>query len=282
MGRWWFFIGTGAVWILASFAVLQLGLRSTTEVATVFGAGALSAGVNEFVIAAARRRWRWGHATLGVLFVGAAVLAWLWPSPGYQTLAALVGWCLLAKGTVDIVLALAERRSFELWWLRLISGVVELLLAFWVVDYPARSVSLLVLWLGLSALLRGITEIVLGFGGRHMSAPIARTTLSFTDPGLSGVGLAGTVDGGRPTGGLSDGGFGSVGLTGTGYSPTGLADRDPFTEWPDNPAPVRPLTGHSAQDSPYPLPMPNGSGAHRAPGNGTAGQPGTDPTGLDG
>jgi uncharacterized membrane protein HdeD (DUF308 family) len=59
--------------------------------------------------------------------------------------------------------SLIQRGRVELWWTLLIAGVIEVVLAFWAAGYPGRATTLLVLWVGFSALTRGITEIVLAF-----------------------------------------------------------------------------------------------------------------------
>ena len=74
--------------------------------------------------------------------------------------ALLIGWYLLIKGTATIVIASMARREIGLWGLLLACGVVEAAIGVWAIGSPARSAWLLVLWVGIGALLRGITEIV--------------------------------------------------------------------------------------------------------------------------
>ena len=45
----------------------------------------------------------------------------------------------------------------------LLLGIAEVLISFWAVGYTNRSVALLVIWVGASALARGISSIILGF-----------------------------------------------------------------------------------------------------------------------
>ena len=78
-------------------------------------------------------------------------------------LALLIGWYLLVKGTFDVVMSVAERHVLHLWGLVLASGLIEIAIGIWAIGSPGRSAWLLVLWVGLTALMRGITEIVLAF-----------------------------------------------------------------------------------------------------------------------
>ena len=53
------------------------------------------------------------------------------------------------------------------------AGIVEVLLGFWAAGYYGRSIVLLVAWVGISCLIRGITEVIFaqaplrGQGHRH-------------------------------------------------------------------------------------------------------------------
>src|SRR4029450_11857696 len=77
--------------------------------------------------------------------------------------AGLVGFFLILKGTFDFVLALAMRHEVDLWVLTLIAGILEIALGIWAIGYPGRSAALLIIWVGIGAIIRGITEIVMAF-----------------------------------------------------------------------------------------------------------------------
>jgi uncharacterized membrane protein HdeD (DUF308 family) len=70
---------------------------------------------------------------------------------------------VLIKGIFDITVAFVTKDQFELWWLQLIVGLLEILLAFWVAGSFRHQVILLVAYVGIIALSRGITEIFLAF-----------------------------------------------------------------------------------------------------------------------
>jgi hypothetical protein len=78
-------------------------------------------------------------------------------------LAALVGFFLLVKGIFDITVAFITKEEFELWWLQLIIGLVEILLAFWVAGNFREKTILLVVYVGVIGLSRGITELIVAF-----------------------------------------------------------------------------------------------------------------------
>jgi uncharacterized membrane protein HdeD (DUF308 family) len=160
---WWLFLITGICWVIFAMIVLQFDIDSVAAIALAAGIVMIAAGLNEFLALFIVRGWGWLHALLGVLFVGAGVAALAWPDVTFVALARILAWYLLFKGTFDIVASLIQRGSVDLWWTLLIAGVVEVLLAFWTAGYPGRATTLLVLWVGFSALAKGVTEIVLAF-----------------------------------------------------------------------------------------------------------------------
>jgi uncharacterized membrane protein HdeD (DUF308 family) len=96
------------------------------------------------------------------------VIAFIHPGNTFRALAAVMSFYLIVKGTADVILSLAFR-DVELWWLRLITGLIEVVIGFWAAGYWGRSVTLLLVWIGVIALTRGIGEIVLAFSLRRVA-----------------------------------------------------------------------------------------------------------------
>ena len=162
--RWWLFLITGICWLVFSLIVFQWDYTSVAAISYLFGVVAIVVGVNEFLqISVSTTGWKWIHGLLGVLFVLAGIYALWHPYDTFATLAALVGLFLLAKGIFDITVAFVTKGEFELWWLQLVLGIVEILLAFWVAGNFKEKAILLVIYVGIVALVRGITEIFMAF-----------------------------------------------------------------------------------------------------------------------
>jgi uncharacterized membrane protein HdeD (DUF308 family) len=162
--RWWLFLLTGITWLVVSLLVFQWDYTTVYAVSYLFGVVALFAGVNEFLqVTIATSGWKVAHLILGVLFVLAGLWAIVHPHNAFATLAGLIGFFFLFKGIFDITAAFIARGLFELWWLQLIVGLIEILLAFWVAGSFKDKVILLVAYVGIIALSRGLTEIVLAF-----------------------------------------------------------------------------------------------------------------------
>lgn len=173
-GRWWLFLLTGIAWLVFAIIVFQWNYTTVYAVSFLFGFVALFAGINEFFqIPFSTTGWKWVHGILGVLFVVAAVWAFVHPHNAFATLAALIGLFLLIKGIFDITVSFITKDAFELWWLQLIVGILEILLAFWVAGSFRRSAILLVAYVGIIALSRGITEIFFSFKLRGLHKRVA-------------------------------------------------------------------------------------------------------------
>jgi uncharacterized membrane protein HdeD (DUF308 family) len=161
---WWVFLITGIIWLWASIVVLRFDNRSITAVGVILGVVFLGAAANEAMIAGLSLGWRWAHWVLAFVFALGALWAFIRPEDAFWALASVLGFVLVIKGTADIGEAVVTKPVNDLWWVLLVTGILEVALAFWVSQqfYPARA-DLLILWVGFAALFRGITEIALAF-----------------------------------------------------------------------------------------------------------------------
>ena len=162
--KWWIFLLTGISWLVFALIVFQWDYTTVSAISWLFGVIILIAGVNEFFqFWAATTGWRIVHSILGVLFIAGGIYALWHPYDTFATLAALIGFYFLLRGLFDLTVAFITKGQFELWWLQLVTGLVEILLAFWVAGDFREKAILLVLYVGLMALTRGITELFLAF-----------------------------------------------------------------------------------------------------------------------
>jgi uncharacterized membrane protein HdeD (DUF308 family) len=173
-GRWWIFLLTGIAWLVFAIIVFQWNYTTVYAVSFLFGFVALFAGINElFQISVSTSGWKIVHGILGVLFIIAAIWAFVHPHNAFATIAALIGLFLLIKGIFDVTVSFITKDQFELWWLQLIVGIIEILLAFWVAGSFRNKVILLVAYVGIIALSRGITELFLAFKLRGLHKRVA-------------------------------------------------------------------------------------------------------------
>ena len=129
---WWLFLLTESV-VRLPLLVFQWDYTTVYAVSYLFGIVAIIAGMNEFLeIAFSTPGWKIVRGILGALFVIAGIWALVHPRNAFATIAALIGFFFLFKGIFDFTTAFLTRAVFDLWWIQLIVGVVEILLAFWV------------------------------------------------------------------------------------------------------------------------------------------------------
>ena len=170
--KWWLFLLTGIAWLVFALLVFQWDYTTVYAISYLFGVVALFAGINEFMaIGVSTSGWKIVRGILGVLFVIAGIWALVHPHNAFATLAALIGFFLLFKGIFDLTIAFMTKAQFELWWLQLIVGIIEILLAFWVAGSFEKKTILLVIWVGVIALSRGITELFLAFKLLRLNRP---------------------------------------------------------------------------------------------------------------
>src|SRR6185295_17897131 len=148
---WWVFLITGIAWLWVALIVLRLDATSVTAIAVLFGIVAIGLGITEFIaMAGSTTGWKIVRAILGVLFIAAGIVAFFEPAGTFVAIAALVG------------------PKVGLWWLILILGIAEILLAFWAAGYFRGSALLLVAWIAAFALTRGFMEIFTAFRLREL------------------------------------------------------------------------------------------------------------------
>jgi len=162
---WWLYLITGGAWLLFSVIVFRFDYRSVSAIAILFGLTMLGAAANELLsLAGSTRGWRIAHVLLALVFVVIGIVAFVHPGNTFKALAAVISFYFIFKGGFDIAMGFAfpEHR-----WLRLLAGIAELLLGLWAAAYWGRSATLLLAWIGVLALIRGVTEIAFAFSLRQ-------------------------------------------------------------------------------------------------------------------
>ena len=160
---WWILLVTGSLWVLFALLVFSFDYRTVSAISILLGTVLLCAALLEAVAAAgAHGWWRGAHIGLAIAFALIGVAAYVHPENTFRALASIFAFYLLLRGTFDIIGALLARPA-ELWWVGLVSGVVQILLAFWAAGDFGNKAFLLIVWVGASALAHGVIQIVTAF-----------------------------------------------------------------------------------------------------------------------
>ncbi len=171
---WWLFLLTGIAWLVFSLVIFRFDITSAASVAILFGIVAIVAGVDEFMaMGVSTTGWKIVHGILGVIFILVGIFAFIEPGTTFEALAAVIGFFFLFKGIFDIAVAISTKDEFDLWWLSLIVGLIEIGLAFWVSGSFRDKVILLLVYVGVVALSKGITNLMLAFKLRSLGRDVA-------------------------------------------------------------------------------------------------------------
>lgn len=173
---WWAVLLTGIAWIAVAAIIFRFDYGSVAAISLLFGWVAIAVGVSElFVTAMTQGWWRILTGLLGVIFIVVGVVAFFQPGGTFVGLAAVISFYFVFAGSWNLVTALWTRAANMAWWVQALSGLIELGLGFWAAGYWDRSATLLVAFVGATALLRGINEIVLAFRLHELHSRVAVT-----------------------------------------------------------------------------------------------------------
>jgi uncharacterized membrane protein HdeD (DUF308 family) len=170
---WWVFLVSGILWLLIAWVVLRGNQTSIAAVGVLIGVVFLLAGINEVGVATVvSGGWKVWHYIMAVLFILAGLWGFIRPVNTFFALASVLGLILIFYGAFEIIQGVASRAVNHYWWVNLITGILLILLAFWVsgsdrVYALAQRTFLILFWVGFFALFRGFSQIFLAFAVRH-------------------------------------------------------------------------------------------------------------------
>lgn len=170
---WWVFLISGTGWLFVAWLVLRLNETSLRTVGVLLGVVFLASGVNEAAVSGLMTtRWRLWHGLMAFIFLLGGLWALIRPVDTFFSLVSVLGLVLIFYGVFEISRSIALEGVSPYWWLGVISGILLLLLAFWVsgsdrVYALSRRTYLVLFWVGFMALFKGITQIMMAFGIRH-------------------------------------------------------------------------------------------------------------------
>jgi uncharacterized membrane protein HdeD (DUF308 family) len=184
---WWVFLITGTLWFVLSLVMFRFDITSASTIGILAGIVFVVAGLIEFGMVAVVQSgwWKALNAILGVLLVVGGIMAFIHPENAFVAVASIIGFMFLFVGIWDLIVAFSDRTG--LWWVRMITGFICIGLAFWASGDFQRKAVLLVAWLGLFALFRGINSFIVAFTLHHLEKKVASAakTVSAIEGGAS-------------------------------------------------------------------------------------------------
>jgi uncharacterized membrane protein HdeD (DUF308 family) len=167
---WWVELAIGVFWAVIAVVVLKFDDASVVTVGLLTGIMFLVFAAEEFLLATLDTGARWVWALFGVLLTAAGIVALIHPRNTFAGFADILGFVFLLIGILWTVQAFAERPFNTLWWMGLISGILMIVLAFWVSgEFFLQRASTLLVFAGIWAMLKAITDIVRAFQIRQLA-----------------------------------------------------------------------------------------------------------------
>ena len=172
---WWVLLLTGLVSILAGGIIV---FNEWTVDDLVFFVGALliirgALTMFSVPVDGSLRAW---SIVLGVVevFVGIGVFAW--PGPALLVVALSIGWLLLFRGTMAIVGSITARKLVPYWGLILATGILEVVVATYLLARPGLTLLATVFAIGFASMLYGVLEILTSFEVRSLPQRLDQLT----------------------------------------------------------------------------------------------------------
>ncbi len=161
---WWIFLVVGALWFVFALLVFQFDTTSVHAISILLGVTCFGGAMLELLaVPVSHGWWRVGRIALAVGFAIVGIVAFVNPGGSFDALATIFAFYLLLRGTFEVVSGFLARDRESLWWVVLLLGVAQILLAFWAAGNFGHKAFLLVVWVGATALAHGFIEIMRAF-----------------------------------------------------------------------------------------------------------------------
>ena len=166
---WWLPVVVGVMLMIYSFVVLSFTMSTVYAISIGLGIGLILSGIGDLIVWQSATSWRWLILLSALVDIGLGIAAFAWPHATFLVLARLIGWVLLLRGIISIVQSFEARRLGDTgWWILMVLGTLNIGIAFWASRYTGRGVVLLVLWVGIALMTRGMVAIAAGFALRSV------------------------------------------------------------------------------------------------------------------
>jgi len=165
---WWVFLITGTLWFILSLIMFRFNITSVKTIGVLAGIVFLIAGIVEIGMVAVVHGFWWKalNAILAVLLIVGGILSFIHPQNTFVAIASIIGFMFLFVGILDVIVAFSDRTG--LWWVRLITGGICIGLAFWASGDWNKKATLLIVWVALFCLFRGINSYITAFSVRSL------------------------------------------------------------------------------------------------------------------
>lgn len=164
--KWWVLLFRGLAAIALGVLVIWWPGVSLLTLVILWGVFTLLDGFSGIMLGlrgeADGTMW-WTMMLLGVLGVGAAITAFIWPGMTAVILLWIIAWTAILRGLFEIAAAIRLRKHIDNEWLLAISGLLSVVAGFLVLRNPAAGALAITLLIGGYMMVLGVVAVVLSF-----------------------------------------------------------------------------------------------------------------------
>ncbi len=164
--KWWVLLVRGLAAIALGALVIWWPGASLLTLVILWGGFILLDGLSGIMLGlrgeADGTMW-WTMMLLGVLGVGAAITAFIWPGMTAVILLWIIAWTAILRGLFEIAAAIRLRKHIDNEWLLAISGLLSVVAGFLVLRNPAAGALAITFLIGGYMIALGVVAVVLSF-----------------------------------------------------------------------------------------------------------------------
>lgn len=174
----------GVLTVIFGILAMAWPISTVVALAVLWGVYALVDGLMSFGIAFSHRVSGWVRALyvfLGVVGIVAGLVVIFRPISGALILTWVLGIWLMVHGILEVASAFGSDTTMPK-WLMVVTGLLALIAGILVAANPGRAVISITVWMGVFAVLWGITTIAAGASLRKLERESAETPPAATPP----------------------------------------------------------------------------------------------------
>lgn len=170
---WWMLALRGAIAIVFGLLAIMWPQLTLLLLVTLFGTYALLSGMVSVAGAVKNREhdedW-WLLLLLGLVSIGAGIVAFVHPALTALVLVLVIGMNALLTGVLDVAVAIRLRKHMQGEWFLILNGIVSIVFGTLVFIFPGAGALALLWMISFYALLTGLLLLTLAFRMRMHAA----------------------------------------------------------------------------------------------------------------
>lgn len=172
---WWVLLLTGLVSLAAGIIIFFVNWTAADLVVFVGTLLIVRGAFTMFSVPVDGSLRTWS-IVLGLIEIVVGIGVFAWPGPALLVVAFSIGWLLLFRGTMAIVGSISSRHYLPYWGLVLVAGIIEAVVALYLLTRPDITLIATVLAIGFASMLYGALEIVAAVEVKNMPKTFDQVT----------------------------------------------------------------------------------------------------------